>query len=148
MAHQSASMELLLRSSAEAVLGGGSARLHSFRIPLLWPNERTHAAADKTRGTKACLIEWGWPGQERTVWETTALCLAFFFVFYARDCYAQYSAEAHRLTRRLLRLQERDPCPLRRTHTGPANVCVCVCVWPRARGLAAQTLGRKWSVCL
>lgn len=36
-------------------------------------------------------------------------------------------------------------------HTRPASVCVCVGVCltdPQARRLAAQTLGRKWSVCL
>ena len=47
MPHQSVSAELLHRPAA-TFLGGGSARLHSFRIPLFLPNEHTHAAADKS----------------------------------------------------------------------------------------------------
>lgn len=43
---QSAAAELRHRPAA-TFLGGGSARLHSFRIPLFLPNDHTHAAADK-----------------------------------------------------------------------------------------------------
>lgn len=45
--HQSVSVELL-QMSAATYLCGRSAWLHSFRIALFSPNERTHTDADKT----------------------------------------------------------------------------------------------------
>lgn len=36
-------------SDGPSLLGGGSARLRGFRIPLFLPNEHTRAAADKSQ---------------------------------------------------------------------------------------------------
>lgn len=60
------------------------------------------------------------------------------FFFYAQDFYAQYSAQAHTLTRCLLWLQEGERCPLHGTQWTSERVCWCVSdprpgVWLRRR---------------
>lgn len=94
-----------------------------------------------------------WTGKDCLVDGCVFSPFCFFFPFYAQDFYAQYSSEAHKVTRRLSVAsgrgrggrRERPVSATRNTLGQRACVCVCRCVsdWPPGPAFGCADVGEK-----